>query len=63
VALSVMLTPVLIIFLCDLSRELRATVIVVFILACIAMMVVMMEELTEHEFFLCIVAYVFLRSC
>ncbi|EPE25523.1 hypothetical protein GLAREA_01435 [Glarea lozoyensis ATCC 20868] len=55
-AISIMLAPVLVIFLCELSRALQAAIVAVFLAACVAVMVVM-EELTEHTLFLCIAAY------
>jgi hypothetical protein len=56
-AATIMLVPVLIIFLCDFSQELNAVVVGVSLVVCIVVMAVM-EEVSEQALFLCVAAYV-----
>jgi hypothetical protein len=57
VAVSIILVPVLTIYLGNLSQELRAAIVAVFLAVCIAVIVTIVE-LTEQEMCLYLAAYV-----
>lgn len=53
---AVILIPVLLIFLLDIGPGFRAIIVVLSVLACLALLVVLVD-ISEQEIFLCIAAY------